>query len=307
MKVDRSMVLSIAGHGAFLAWALVSFARPVETKSFEMVPVDIVTADQLSEITAGAEKAPQQETPQPVVEKVAEPTPPVEDLNAKVVEKKEVTASTTETMPEPAPKEPEPKPAAAPPEPKQETKAPEKAKEPDPKVDPIAEALKKDETKKPEKKVEQKPQPQKKPEPQKPKFDPRKVAQLLDKRDPQRVAAAGSQMNSIASLGTPKGTAKQLSISELDALRRRLRDRWSPPAGASPDMEIRIFITLKRDGTLAGPPQVQTAGNSGAYATLRESVVRAIYASQPFDMLRPEHYDVWHELDATFTPRDFLM
>jgi colicin import membrane protein len=307
MKIDRSMLLSIAGHGAFLAWALVTFAHTRPVDSSEVFPVDVLTASEFSQLTAGSEQAKPQEQPQPLVEKVAEPTPPPEDLNAKVVEKKEVTAATTETMPEPAPKQPDPKPAAAPPEPKQEVKAPEKAKEPDPKVDPIAEALKKDETKKPEKKVEQKPQPQKKPEPQKPKFDPRKVAALLDKRDPQRVAAAGSQMNSMASLGSPRGAAKQLSMSELDALRAKLRRNWSPPAGASPDMEIRIYITLRRDGTLAGAPQVHTSGTGPAYAALKDSVVRAINASQPFDMLRPENYEIWHELDATFTPRDFLM
>jgi outer membrane biosynthesis protein TonB len=307
MRIDRGMVLSIAGHGAFLLWALISFAHTRPNDLSEAFPVDVLTASEFSQITAGSEQAKPQEQPKPVVEKVADPTPPVEDINAKVVEKKEVTASTTETMPEPAPKEPEPKAAAAPPEPKQETKAPEKAKDPDPKVDPIAEALKKDDTKKPEKKVEQKPQPQKKPEPQKPKFDPRKVAALLDKRDPQRLAAAGSQLNSIPSLGTAKGAAKELSASELDLLRRKLRNNWSVPPSASPDMEVRIFLTLRRDGTLASEPQVQTRGTGGAYAALRDSVIRAIKASQPFDMLRPEHYEIWHELDATFTPRDFMM
>jgi outer membrane biosynthesis protein TonB len=306
MKIDRGMLLSVAGHGAFLAWALVTFAHTRAVDSSEVFPVDVLTASEFSQITAGSETAKPQEEPKPVVEKIAEPTPPPDDINAKVG-KKEVTASTTETMPEPAPKEPEPKPAAAPPEPKQEVKAPEKAKEPDPKVDPIAEALKKDDTKKPEKKVEQKPQPEKKPEPQKPKFDPRKVAALLDKRDPQRLAAAGSQLNSIASVGTAKGVAKELSASELDLLKRKLRNNWSIPPGTSPDMEIRIFITLRRDGTLASPPQVQTKGTGGTYAALKESVIRAINASQPFTMLRPEHYDVWHELDATFTPRDFMM
>ena len=96
-------------------------------------------------------------------------------------------------------------------------------------------------------------------------------------------------------------------MSELDALKRKLRNNWSIPPGTLPDMEVRIFITLRRDGTLAGPPQVQTKGSGGAYAALRDSVIRAINASQPFTMLRPEHYEVWHELDATFTPRDFMM
>ncbi|HET7681332.1 MAG TPA: protein TolA [Xanthobacteraceae bacterium] len=298
------MTISLVGHGVVLVWALVSFARPLETKPLDTMPVDIISAEEFSKMTAGADKAPPQPQPKPLVEKIAEPKP-VEDLNAKVVEKKEVTATTSENTPEPKPKQPDPKPAAAPPEPKTETKAADK-KEPEQKIDPIAEALKKDEAKKPEKKAEAKPQPVKKPEPQPPKFDPRKVAALLDKRDPQRLAAAGSELNALASLGTPKGAAKQLSMSELDALRARLRSRWTPPPGAPPEMNIRIFISLRRDGTLAAPPQVQTSGSGGIYQTLKESTIRAIYASQPFDMLRPENYELWRDLDATFSPKDFM-
>jgi len=298
------MTISLIGHGVVLVWALVSFARPLETRPLDTMPVDIISADEFSQLTAGAEKAPPQPEPKPLVEKIAE-AKPVEDLNAKVVEKKEVTATTSETTPEPKPKEPDPKPAAAPPEPKTETKAADK-KEPEQKVDPIAEALKKDDTRKPEKKAEAKPQPVKKPEPQQPKFDPRKVAALLDKRDPTRLAAAGAALNTTAALGAPKGAAKQLSLSELDALRIRLRSRWSTPAGAPPDMDIRIFIRLRPDRTLAGAPEVQTHGTGPLYVAMKESAIRAIYASQPFDMLRPENYEVWDELDLTFNTKDFM-
>jgi colicin import membrane protein len=303
MRIDRGMVISLIGHGAFLVWALVSFARPLETKPFEAVEADVISADDFNKIAAGSSSAPKAEAPKPVVEKIAEPKP-AEDLNAKVTEKKEVQATTSESAPEPAPKQAEPKPAAAPPEPKQEAKAPEKKEPEQQKIDPIAEALKKDDTKKPDKKVENKPQPVKKPEPQQPKFDPRKVAALLDKRDPQRMAAAGTTMNSIASHGMPRGDAPTLSASELSALAARLRQNWVTPPGVPDTLRIRIYISLKRDGTLAAPPQVATDGAGGIYQAMRESALRAIMASQPFDMLRPSNYEGWKELDLRFTTAD---
>jgi len=302
--MKRATVISLVAHGAILGWALLSFSRSLDTLPLESMAVDVISADQLSKVTAGVEKARQIETPKPLAEKVAE-IKPVEDLNAKVVEKKEVTATAAESTPEPAPPKPDPKPAAAPPEQKTETKAADK-KEPEQKVDPIAEALKKDDAKKPEKKVETKPQPVKKPEPQQPKFDPRKVAALLDKRDSTRLASAGPVLNTTAALGAPKGNDPTLSQNELDALRRRLANNWIIPPNTPADLQVRIYITLRRDGTLAAPPQVHTGDRSGRYEQLKESTVRAILASQPFDMLRPSTYETWQELDITFVPRDFM-
>ncbi len=298
--------ISVIGHGAVLLWALVTFARPLEMKPGESMPVELISADEFTHLTAGAKNAPKAETPKPVVEKIAEEKP-VEDPNAKIVEKKEVAAATAESAPEPQPKpKPEPKPAAAPPEAKSEAKAPDK-KEPEQKVDPIAEALKKDEAKKPDKKAEKKPEPLKKPEPQQPKYDPRKVEALLNKRDPQRVAAAGATLNSIPSLGSPAGKSATLSQTELDALRARLKSKWNPPPGWPDDFVIRVFITIRPDRTLALAPQIVTTGNGIAYQAMRDSVIRSIMASQPFDMLNPSHYETWKELDISFTPRDFLM
>jgi outer membrane biosynthesis protein TonB len=306
MRIDRGMILSIAGHSAFLLWALVSFARPLETAPLDMFPVDVLTTEEFSRITAGTEKAQKTETPKPVVEKIAEPKP-AEDLNAKVTEKKEVQATTSESTPEPAPKQAEPKPAAAPPEPKQEAKAPEKKEPEQQKIDPIAEALKKDDTKKPDKKVENKPQPVKKPEPQQPKFDPRKVAALLDKRDPQRLAAAGSAINTTASLGAPKGAEASLSANEIDQIRRRLTSNWNKPVGATNSgIVIDIDLDLLPDGRLAAEPVVTTRERGPLYDAVRESAIRAIRASAPFDMLSRARYEHWRRLALTFKVDDLI-
>jgi hypothetical protein len=293
------MTISLVGHGVVLVWALVSFARPLENKPLDNMPVDIISADEFSQMTAGVEKAPKAEVPKPMVEKIAD-TKPIEDLNAKVVEKKEVTATTTESTPEPKPKQPDPKAAAAPPEPKQEAKTAEK-KEPEQKIDPIAEALKKDDAKKPEKKVETKPQPVKKPEPQPPKFDPRKVAALLDKRDPTRLASAGAALNTTAALGTATGTAAQLSQNELDALRARIRQCWALPAGTDAgQIVVEIRMQLRRDGSLEVHPEVLTRSSRPKAQIVAETATRAIQMCAPYNFLPMAKYETWKDVIVAF-------
>ena len=33
-------------------------------------------------------------------------------------------------------------------------------------------------------------------------------------------------------------------------------------------------------------------------------VLRAVLTGQPFDMLKPEHYESWKEIELTFDPKD---
>jgi len=258
-------------------------------------------------LAAGNKNAPKKDDPKPFAEKVDE-VKPAEDLNAKV-DKKEVKASTDQPtpIPEPKPKPPEPKPAAAPPEPKVEAKAPDK-KEPEQKVDPLAEVLKKEEAKKPEKKAETKPVPlPPKPQPQQPKFDPRQVERLLNKDKPQRMAAAGSAINTVQNLGYAGGPAAQISQSEIDAFRRRLRDCWNMPPGTPNDgsMKVILRVLLKPDGSLQIPPALVAGTNNALGPALAESAQRAVLVCQPYTMLKPEHYQQWKDMEVTFDPRDF--
>ena len=284
MRTDWT--ISAVGHIAAIAVGLVTItgSTPPARDVTDWMPVNIVSDTDLTQITRGEQNAAKVETAKPLVEKVAEKKP-VEDPKAKVVEKKEVTAA-REAAPPPPP--PAPKPAEQ-------------------KPDPIAEALQKDEAKKPEpKKAEAKlPVPPRKPPPPAPKFDASQVEALLNKRDPTRLAAAGDSLNNTASLGLSTGTAAQISQSELDALRARLAQLWNPPAGArNPDeLVVLIRVKLKPDGTLAGPPMVLTSGRSPLFTAARDSAVRALFRGQPFDMLKPEHYEQWKEIEINFDPR----
>lgn len=278
----KATAISAGLHAAVLLWATLSFSgKTFDVTPAESLPVDLVSEKDFSQMTKGVKDAPKVETPKPLVEKKAEEPPkPVEDSKAKITEKKEVQA-VKEIAPPPEPQPPQP--------------------------DPIAEKLKqRDEPK--QTKVEQPLPPKKPPQKQQPKFDADKIAALLDKRDPQRNAATGMEANATPTLGTAKGMAAQLSQSEIDALRARLMALWSPPVGVKDlsELIVNVTIRLRRDGRLAAPPFARVGSNSVAAQASRDSAVRAVLTGQPFDMLKPEHYDNWKEIELTFDPKDML-
>lgn len=302
--------ISGIGHAAVLLWSVWSLAaRPLPAPPDEALPVDIVSVSDFTKITAGQKSAPKAETPKPLVEKVAE-AKPVEDPTAKIEQKEVKAVRDPAPAPEAKPIEPkvEPKPDSKPEKKQAEPKA--EKKQPEVKPDQIAEALAKADAKKPEpKKADAKPPPPpKKPAPPAPKFDPRQVEALLDKRNATRLASAGETMNTTASLGLPNAGAAQMSMSELDALRARLAQLWSVPAGAKDPQEVVVLIRikLKPDGTLSGQPMVLSNGKGPLGIAARDSAVRALYRGQPFDMLRPEHYEQWKDIEITFDPRDMI-
>jgi colicin import membrane protein len=286
--------ISAIGHAGVLLWSVWALsAKPLVVPPSDALPVDLVNVSELTQMTAGNKSAAKAETPKPLVEKVVE-AKPVEEPSAKVVEKKEVKAA-RDTAPAPEAKPPEAKPEKKP---------------SDAKPDPIAETLAKEEAKKPEpKKAEARtPMPPRKPAPPAPKFDPRHVEALLDKREATRLAAAGDVLSSTPTLGVARGSAAQISLSELDAMRQRLNQLWNIPAGAKdPDeLTVAIRVKLKADGTLAGPPLVLTSGHSPLFMAARDSAIRALYRGQPYDMLRPENYELWKDIEITFDPRSMV-
>jgi outer membrane biosynthesis protein TonB len=288
--------ISACCHLVVLGAALVSFAPTrLPPTHVESIPVNIVTDTDKSQLTKGLTTAPKLETQKPFAERIGEQKS-VDNPAAKIAPR-EVTASTDAAPPPP-------------PEPKQAAK-----KKAEPKRDLIADAIKKDDAKKSEQKkvADQVPTPPKRPpqppQPQtQPKFDPRQVEALLDKRVPQRQEAASDAINDTVSLGSPRGSARQLTQSELDALRARLAQLWNPPAGAQNPQElvVQVRMRLKPDGTLAGPPMVMTSGQSPLFMAARDSAIRAVFRGQPFDMLRPETYEVWKDIEVTFDPRDMI-
>jgi colicin import membrane protein len=300
VEIDKSLAVSIALHVGVVGWGLVSFStRSLDAKPQDALPVDIISSEQLSQITKGT-KTGQKENTKPLVEKVGE-SKPVDEPVGKITEKKEVTAA--------AEKPPEP---PKPPEKKVEPPKPEKPveKKPEPPVDQIAEALKKDQAKKPVEKKETKVEPKKEEKPKKERtFDQSKIAALLDKREPMRQAAAGDVINPNSSFGTSTGTAQKLTMSWVGALQARIKQCWNVPAGVrdAENIEIRVYFELRKDGTVATLPRLLAGPPSANGPAIAESAIRAIQQCQPYSFLpQAEYAGGWDRLDITFSSKDLF-
>ena len=309
VKVDKTLVASVALHVLVIGWGLVSFStRAFVSMPEESLPVDIISADQLARVTAGM-KTGKKENPKPLVEKVAEAKPPEEDPAGKITEKPPVV---TDNAPPPQPKveekpvekKPDPPKPVAENKPKEEPKPIEKKPEP-PKVDPIAEALKKEEKKPPPKPQVQTAKP---PEPAKPKpertFDQSKIAALLDKRDPSHQAVTGDTLNSNAALGLAKGRASDNSATWGAMFQSQVERCWKKPYGGIEvqKSEAAFAIRLKRDGTLEGMPVPEGTPATPYLRVYQESALRAIIECQPYN-LPAAYFDEWKYFAPVFTER----
>jgi outer membrane biosynthesis protein TonB len=299
----RPLVISGIAHVIVLGWGLVAFtARTNDAPQAEALPVEFISTTQFTQLTTGAKNAPKAiENPKPLADKVGD-AKPVSELAPKVADKPEIK---TDSKPAPQPKpETKPEPKAA--------ENPEKPKDSKPVTDQVADALKKEEPKKPPKPVKKPPEFKpdqiaeelKKDEAKKPpsRYDANQIAALLDHREPRRQLATAETLNGNVALGAPTGHAAQLSQSELDALRARLVQCWSPPPGLNPDSKLYVVLAVqfKQDASLAQEPAVIEDAAASVGPALAESAKRAVLSCQPFTMLKPEHYDLWKYIEIKF-------
>jgi len=314
VKVDKTLVASVALHVLVIGWGLVSFSsKAFESTEIEAVPLEFVTDDQLSKMTAGTKTA-EKNNNKPLVEKVAE-AKPNEDAVGKISDKKAVV---TDAAPDPVPKPPEkpvekkpdpPKPVVED-KPKEEAKPAEKKPE-QPKVDPIAEALKKDEAKKPPPKAEAKAMPPPPPiKKREYKFNTETIAALVDKRDPSRQAVTGETLNSNAALGLAKGTATSNVATWQNAFSDAVARCFNFPYNGqdAAQFEADIDIEMLPNGTLASEPVVVAVrGPSKSIATaMAENAKRAIIECQAYSVLPKQQYDSWKKIPMLFSLKDFL-
>ena len=308
VKVDKTVLASVALHVFVLGWVMVSFStKALEMKPEDSVSVDVISPDQLAKVMAGM-KTGKKENPKPLVDKIAE-AKPVDEAVGKITEKAPVV---TETAPAPQPKveekpvEKKPDPPKVVEKPREEPKQESVEKKPDPvKPDPIAEAIKKEEKKPPPKPV----QAAKPPEPPKPKvertFDQSKIAALLDKRDPSRQAAAGETLNSNAALGLAKGAAANNSATWGSMFKEQVLRCWKKPYGGleAARFEVEFNIKLKRDGSLEAMPVAVSSASSPYQRVFLESGLRAILECAPY-RLPPAFFTEWQAFIPVFDNRD---
>jgi colicin import membrane protein len=327
-KQRTGMVVSSVAHAGVIAYAVIGFttAKPFDP-TLESVAVEVLSPSEYDALTKGdrtskkVENTPKVEakkiaavTPEPrpaapeAKENVDAPPPPPDAAKVETPEPKPEPKKAETPPPEP-PKE-EPKKAETPPVP---TPAPKPAETPKPekKVDEKSQAklddlIKKEVEKKPDppKKVEKKPDP--KPQP---KFDPSKIATMIDKRDPGRVAQAAPQMASITTAGISNGQASQLALTRATMLGNMIREQlyqcWSPPVGTQGmrDLMATIQFELTPQGVLIGQPSLQGSSANPAFQAFAESAMRAVNScTQPTRPLRlpPEDYNLWKSVILDF-------
>ncbi len=271
----RSTVISIALHAAILVWAVAIFpSARLDAPPLLDVPVDVMSPSEFTKLKAGM----------------------VDAKDDGPVEKK--------------PDAPKPKALTEKTEPKPEEKVPDKEAEAKPKDEPKTEEKK--EVVKAEKPKPVKTEPPKKPKPapeaKKRDFNADRISALLNKIPDQSQAtpkAADTPPEAKKEThGQSTGTEMTMSVNEIDALRAKIAQCWSPPPGGlgAEHIVVRLRMQLNEDGSLVGYPSVENGGGSGFFQAAADSAVRAVYQCQPYSSLPADKYAVWRDLILNFDP-----
>jgi outer membrane biosynthesis protein TonB len=272
--MGKSTFISAALHAAILLFALVAFSSAKVDQSPLAIPIDLAAApSDITKLKAGNNDAKDEaalagtpEKPKPQAVKEATPKPPDD------------TASLADDKPA-KPKVEKPKPKA---------KAAAKKAEP-------------------QKTVEAKPNP--KPASKKREFNADRIAALLNKipdaaEEAQPVVPDdGAPPKKVK--GQSNGTEMTMSVNEMDALRTRIADCWTPPPGGlgADRIVIKLRLKLNEDGTLVGYPTIANSDSSPFFQAAADSAVRAVYQCQPYE-LPAAKYALWRDMILNFDPSD---
>jgi hypothetical protein len=286
----KSTFISAALHSAILLWALVAFpAAKMDKAPLLAIPVDLATPSELTKIKAGMADAKDEA---PLAGKPKEEKPEAVKEAANKAEQAPEEKPKTEQKPEEKPKPETPKQAA----PKPEAKKPEVKKQEE----------------KPAKPKEAEAQP-KKPAPKaatkKRDFNADRIAALLNKipdaaNEPTPVLPS-DEAPAKKVRGQSNGTQMTMSVNEIDALRSRIAQCWSPPPGGlgAGEIVVKLRLRLNEDGTLVGYPTVANNGSSPFFQAAADSAVRAVYQCQPYS-LPSDKYALWRDMILNFDPSE---
>ena len=254
-----------------------------------IIPIDIVN---VSDIT---------QAPSLTVKPKAD-APPTE-----VKEEKPITPPIKEDLPEPEPEpekpvEPEPEPEPKPePEP-----VVEKTPEPEPSLEDLIAAI-------PDEKPKEKPKEDKKKKKEKKKKKKKKdFMSLLNNIEKLESSSEGRTQPEQDATSTADHAANnisdKLSISELDLIRRQLRECWNLPAGAKDagDLRAEIRIEVNPDATVRTATVVKTSKSTSDphMRAFTDSALRAAKNPKCSPLKLPrDRYDQWKSIVIEFDPQ----
>lgn len=303
MDMQRGWIYSAALHVGVALLVIFGLPHFLDDKLIVDEPM-IVEMVQIAEKTnPPPSKEPLQEPPKPLPPKPVEnkpPPPQAKPIPAPPPVPEPPKPQVAEQPPEPLPKPPEPKPPEVKPEPKPEVK-----KEPPPPPKETA-------TPPPPQQVAKAPPP-KKPPPKRDDFlnqvlkdvapTPRSAEKTEAKVTPQKDTAP-------ARPPAPPSIDQQVTISEIDAVKRQIEACWSMPAGArdARDLIVTIRATVAPDGRVTSA-RIDDLSRMGDpfYRAAAESAQRAMLnpRCQPL-RLPPQKYDQWKDLRIDFNPKDMI-
>lgn len=317
--VPSSLVL----HAALLGGMLLNLSAPdpFDVVTAQAVPVDILSAEEFSQITRGsrsAEALPTPEVPQSVGQSEVDRNTATEGAGredaATAADNANATPDTAAPPPPPPPPDPAPEPEpVAEPEP-----APiaQPEPEPAPAEEPVVEqtarftapapVARPDIAPTPRPVERPSPQPeQPQQQPQETEFSADEIAALINRDENQGGGGASDQTP--ATLGAPEGRDQTLSESEMDALRRQIARCWNPPVGSvgAADLVVRVQMNLSEDGSLRGTAAVVNSSGNPSFQAAADSALRAVRRCAPYS-LPFEKYSAWQDVIVNFDPREML-
>lgn len=147
-------------------------------------------------------------------------------------------------------------------------------------------------------------------------FDAGKIAALIDKsikETPTQTVDREKELEEAVNRSQIAGIeARRNTASIEDFIKAKMRDCWTPPAGAVNinQMQVIIRINLGPDGYLIGPPKIQNrteifASNNPYYRAAAEGALRAVRLCEPYELPK-ELYDRWKELELNFDPSEMV-
>ncbi len=308
------LAVSLFGHAALLLWGLLSLhsAQPLDASQIEAIPVNFVKIADVTSIPKGTAtpKVAEKPKPEPAEQPTPKPAPTPPPPEPKPPEPAPVAPpppsppepTPPKTEPEPPPPEkaqPEPAPApeATPEPPPPETPPP--APEPPPPEEAATIQPKPDNVPEPKPRPKMIAQAPETPKKQPDTFNADKIAALLDKDK----TAVEPQKQEPTLGGTTAAIDAEMTATELDALRARLAQCWSPPIGWTDPSEVRVVLvmSLNPDGSVNGDPEVVERPAGRYEQAAPESALRAVRRCAPYT-LPPDKYESWKQVKITFDP-----
>ncbi len=311
MSMNRSVLVSAAGHIAVVVvgyFGLPLLREPLDLTESAMVVEIVTVAD-----TTNVPSQPQPPKPEPKPVETVQPEPPKPPPPVPVAappptpvaappppqvavlppDPKPEPLPTPKAKPEPPPEpKPQPKVEAPPPKPQPKPVVEAKPEKKPQEADPFASVLKTVENLKKSTPPDTKPDPKAKPEPKPTPFEDQ-IAKALSKSpqvfDPTR----------------------QLSMSEIDLVKRQISDCWNVPAGAkdAQDLNVVLEVEVNRDGTVrtADIKDGLRSMSDPFYRAAAESAKRAMFNPKCTPLrLPPDRYEHWRSMIITFNPKEMF-